>query len=254
MALLSYLDGVVYPANGEILQERLLQLTPDDIVQYFKFKAYRSANPGPNGIPCDDKGYRGRWKIKKRKYSALVVDPGCTGERIESTVATNITAVYGPELGRLFGRALLWLACSQETTVLMPTEMRNRIKGGYLEERATLDPGTNPVAKKLVHVSGRDAQVYMEILDTNQTGEQQAPEQGTVAQGTTARLSNTQASDGKSAQTIIDLQTSVESVKGVQHTHTQIINRLVHKIDTNPINMLQRNANPASRAAAAAPP
>eukprot|EP00977_Amphora_coffeiformis_P002634 scaffold505_cov179-Amphora_coffeaeformis.AAC.3 len=51
MALLSYLDGVVYPANEEVLQERLLQLTLDNIVQYFKFKVYGSANPGPNDNP-----------------------------------------------------------------------------------------------------------------------------------------------------------------------------------------------------------
>eukprot|EP00977_Amphora_coffeiformis_P002633 scaffold505_cov179-Amphora_coffeaeformis.AAC.2 len=131
----------------------------------------------------DEKDYHGQWKSRTHAKVAqvlriggvcayVVVDPGCTGEWIESAVAPNITAVYGPELGRLFGRALLWLACSQETAVSMPTKMRDRIKGGYLEERATLDPGTNPVAKKLVHISGRDAQAFMEILDTNQTGEQ----------------------------------------------------------------------------------
>eukprot|EP00977_Amphora_coffeiformis_P018547 scaffold6568_cov173-Amphora_coffeaeformis.AAC.1 len=223
-------------------------------------RKYSSTWVRSNGIPRDDKDYCGRWK------SRTCGGPGLyhTGEWIESAVAPNITAVYGPELGRLFGRALLWLACSQDTTVSMPTEMRDCIKRGYLEECATLDPGTNPVAKKLVHVSGRDAQVFMEILDTNQTGEQQAPEQGTVAQNSAARLSNTQASDGlllsilsqgnQLHRSIIDLQTSVESVKGTQRTHTQIINCLVPKIDTNPINMLQRNANPASRAAAAAPP
>eukprot|EP00977_Amphora_coffeiformis_P022085 scaffold10394_cov173-Amphora_coffeaeformis.AAC.3 len=51
MVLLSYLDGVAYPANGEILQECLLQLKPDDIVKYFKFKAYGSANLGHTGSP-----------------------------------------------------------------------------------------------------------------------------------------------------------------------------------------------------------
>ena len=52
-ALLSYLDGVVYTPEIEITEERLMQLTPQDIVRYFNFRAYGTATPTETDRPTE---------------------------------------------------------------------------------------------------------------------------------------------------------------------------------------------------------
>ena len=52
-ALFSYLDGIVYAPDHEIPQERLLQLTPDDIVRFFNYRAYGTAAPTETDRPTE---------------------------------------------------------------------------------------------------------------------------------------------------------------------------------------------------------
>ena len=68
---------------------------------------------------------------------------------------------YGPTLGKLLGRVILWLAYS-ENAGFLPDEMVERIKASY-EDRRTIPDEQNPIKQVEQHVSGRNAQVFIDV-------------------------------------------------------------------------------------------
>ena len=50
---LSHLDAIEYTQETEITQERLVQLTPADIVRYFNFRAYGTERPTEGDRPME---------------------------------------------------------------------------------------------------------------------------------------------------------------------------------------------------------
>ena len=50
---MSFLDGTQYERDHEFTQERLLQLTPCDIEQWMKKKAYGTPDPGNDATPTE---------------------------------------------------------------------------------------------------------------------------------------------------------------------------------------------------------
>ena len=103
-----------------------------------------------NGVAKDDKDHRGRWKRKRvsdtydniqldyidAKVASvlcpsgvcayIVDDPACTGDWIVSNVTPSIGQVFGRQLVIVFGKAILWLACSEHKE-LIPVAMCERI-------------------------------------------------------------------------------------------------------------------------------
>ena len=149
-------------------------------------RKYASTWTRSNGISKDDKDHRGRWKSKRisdgyddvqldwidAKVAQVlcpggvcayeVVDPGCTNEWISAHVMPHIAVVFGNGLAILFGKAILWLAFSAHYD-LMPQDMRNRIVTAYESVRTT-EGAAQPVKKRLVTVTGHEAQVFMEVV------------------------------------------------------------------------------------------
>ena len=142
------------------------------------------------GICKDDKDYRGRWKSRKRisdDYDDIQLDwvdakvavelcvggvchyriaePSINNQWITEHVTPNITQVYGPQVGAIFGRALMWLCFDDTRNRIQVTHaMWMQITQAY-EPTATLQDGANPIAKVLQVVNGRDAQVFMDSVE-----------------------------------------------------------------------------------------
>jgi hypothetical protein len=71
----------------------------------------------------------------------------------------------------VFGRALIWLAFSEESAIL-PPGIKTRIVDHYIHLPNKLPDGINPVKRKLLVVSGQDNEVHLtELLDDNGDGD-----------------------------------------------------------------------------------
>ena len=93
-----------------------------------------------------------------------IAEPSINNAWVTEHVTPNITQVYGPQVGAIFGRALLWL-CFDDTRnrIEVPHAMWIQITQAH-EVISTLQDGTNPIAKVLQVVNGRDAQVFMDSV------------------------------------------------------------------------------------------
>ena len=82
---------------------------------------------------------------------------GINDEWICDTVCPNITRIYGKQVGKVLGRALLWSVFDMEQTNVVPNFMVNRIKEEYkkvITEEKQIADGENPIAKVPLYVSG----------------------------------------------------------------------------------------------------
>ena len=241
------------------------------------------------GISKDDKDYRGRWKSRKRisdDYDDIQLDwvdakvavelcvggvchyriaePSINNNWITANVTPNITEVYGPHVGAIFGRALLWLCFDDARNRLqMPHGLWSRIVQAY-EPIATLRDGANPIAKVLQVVNGRDAQVFMdsvEPMDVDGQNSQNNAQNTQVDHGapwvvtpTTRRptgnsdavMMSVLAGQQRSIGAINNLQASFEALKVEVRSQGSSLRRLGQRIDRNPVNLI-RNANAQAR-------
>ena len=236
-----------------------------------------------NGINKEDKDHQGRWQdcrvsktyddiqldwIDARVAAVLcpggvanytVVDEACTRQWIADNVTPNIRDVFGNDLAYLFGKALLWLAFQDDLIEWIPANMRHSIKAVY----ATVGNMPNgPVRKRLVAVTGSDAQVYMEEIGIPQ--EEQDP--GT---NNTAPISHThQAADGlqqhdnlnggNNRQLLLSLMAQTNGLKRqiteqnntIELLRSSVVNlrrtqtRFIRRYEYNPVVQLQRAARP----------
>ena len=240
------------------------------------------------GISKDDRDTRGRWKGRKRVSDVyddvqldyvdarvaatlspggvchyVIADPGVTSEWIAETVTPQINAVFGTALAVLFGKAILWLAFSPHQEH-MPPDMRERIQQAYLNDRATLPEGENPIRRHLVTVTGNDTQVFMEDVppqdgtvaedEQGDHGNQAAPVHPVVGVSASGFASDTNQQlllsvisqiQGLKA-TCTEQTNALEIMRGTLRRHDKTVSHLARKIDNNPLNLLRRaaNANP----------
>lgn len=243
-------------------------------------RKYASTWVRSNGIGKDDKDYRGRWKSTTRisdgyddvqldfpdaKVAAvlcpggvcnyIVRDPACTSEWVSTNVTPNINSVFGQQLSYLFGRALLWFAYSPHAT-FMPQEMLTRIRTTY-EAVRTLPQGLNPVEKVLISVTGNEAVVYMEEIEieanlpapqtpaavvTPTATPTATPTQQNNVNGQPNRqlLLSLMGSMNSLRRSFVEQTNSLESLKSNVRQQDRTMKRLVRKIDSEPLHMLQR--------------
>ena len=240
-----------------------------------------------NGICKDDKDYRGRWKSRKQisdDYDDIQLDwvdakvavelcmggvchyriaePSINNNWITEHVTPNITQVYGPHVGAIFGRAIMWL-CYDDTQnrIEVPHTMWTRITQAY-EPRATMRDGANPIAKVLQVVNGHDAQVFMDSVEEidvdgpNTQVNHGAPAPRVVTPTSVAARRQSGMSDGvmmsvlagqqRAMGAINNLQASFEGLKMEVRSHGSCLRRVTQRIDRNPVNMI-RNVNAQER-------
>ena len=176
----------------------------------------------------------------------------------------NITQVYGPQVGAIFGRALLWL-CFDDTRnrIEVPHAMWIRITQAH-EAISTLRDGANPIAKVLQVVNGRDAQVFMDsVQDIDVDGQNmQNQENRQVDHGlprvvtpparrptgnAEAVMMSVLAGQQRAMGAINNLQASFEDLKAEVRSHGSSIRRVSQRIDRNPVNMIRRANNEVRR-------
>ena len=283
--------SILKPILREMGHEDVDLFHEDGPLGSHSIRKYASTWVRSNGISKDDKDYRGRWK--HRRVSDIyddtqldwidakvaqelciggvchykVVDDGVTGDWICQNISPNITAVYGPQLGKLFGRALLWIAYSDRSH-LLPPAMLDRIKTAYNEVSTTPD-NEPPVVKVLQHVSGREAQVFVQDVEANpQDPEDVAANPGLAANppmhrvhgggnhfyDLPAMLNTLLAQGNRHQRSLTDLQGSFERMKITQQRTNTTLNGLVNRIDRNPVNMIRRQATQQQRRNQAQPP
>lgn len=227
-----------------------------------------------NGVTKDDKEYRGRWKRRRVSddYDDIqldsvdanvakilcvggvchyrVADPACTNSFITTNVTPNITAVYGEGLGVLLGRAILWFVYT-ENADYVPPEMVQRIKTAY-EETRTLPDDQNPVQRVEQVVSGANAQVFMESMGLEEPNDASTP--ATNDHGTAPARRNTYRHHDSALlcaiitqghqhqQAMNGLNERIDGMSSQLHKHGTIIQRMAHRVDSNPVNMMRRAA------------
>ena len=222
-----------------------------------------------NGISKDDKDYRGRWKSKRMsdRYDDIqldwidakvaqvlcpggvasyhVIDPAVTREFICQFVTPNIAEVFGIELAFLFGKAILWLAYSEHKELLLP-QWLDRITTAY-EDTRTIEDDAKPIEKRLVIVTGQEAQVFMEevvVQNNNQDGTAPTPTtQERNDQATIALTSQVVAL----RQSVLAQSNTIENLRGTIVQQGRSINALVRRMDANPVNMMRNAAAPNNR-------
>jgi hypothetical protein len=225
-----------------------------------------------NGASKDNKDHRGGWKslrildghddVQLDWIDAMVgqvlcpggacrcevVDPVCTQDWIVANVTPSVAAVFGRALACLCGKALLWLAFDEAGVGWMPATMRDNMR------TACVAVGTpqNPVRKRLVVVTGNDAQVCMEdVEEQNNNGNEDNNGPMAVAQG---RVNDGPNLNGNTRQVPLAMMTginalrravmeqnnAVELMKGSISNLRRTNMRLIQKIDSNPLHMPQR--------------
>ena len=122
------------------------------------------------GVCEDDKDHRGRWKSTCRtcdghndvqsdlvdaKVAAMlcpggvccheVVDPSCASKWMADNATPNIKEVFSMQLTVLFGKVMLWLACSPNNGLLLSAKLQ-AIQDAHCN-CATFLAGSNPVQK-----------------------------------------------------------------------------------------------------------
>lgn len=194
----------------------------------------------------------------------VIRDPACTPEWVSANVTPAINAVFGQQMAYLFGKALLWLAFSPQQNH-MPQELRTRIHMAFNVVRTLPEGTTNPIEKVLVAVTGHEAIVYMEDINISHDHQpppgpnappapQAGPPHVVTPTGTPTRVDNVNGQPNRQLllsvmssvnslrRSIIEQGNSLESVRNTMKQHDRTMKRLVQKIDSNPIQMLQRAA------------
>ena len=151
------------------------------------------------GHPVDHKDYRGRWRGKNsnrvssvyeyvekpfvdaKVCSTLCIGGACTyvlkepvtDAFVTTHVTPNITRCFGPVIGLLLGKALLWGIFDHEWSQFLPQGLKDNVKNAYMHlyPENPLPEGANPVEKKLLVVSGHEGQVV--LTEVNHPGENQ---------------------------------------------------------------------------------
>lgn len=90
---------------------------------------------------------------------------------MREVVVPNIVASQGisNRVADVLALPLLWAAIEPEMESRMPETTRNRVRDAYALIR-TLDQGVNPVRKRFLIVSGRNAQVHITVAPGNDGG------------------------------------------------------------------------------------
>ena len=84
-----------------------------------------------------------------KEYSGINDDWVC------DKVCPNITRVYGKQVGKVLGRALLWSVYNKEQSKVLPGFLVSRIKEEYRKvPNKKLADGENPIAKVPLYVAG----------------------------------------------------------------------------------------------------
>jgi hypothetical protein len=83
--------------------------------------------------------------------------------------APRIREKYGENVALVFGRALIWLAFSEEAAIL-PPGIKTRIVDSYGQLPNKLADGINPVKRKILIVSGHDNEVQLTELHEDGEG------------------------------------------------------------------------------------
>jgi hypothetical protein len=159
-----------------------------------KFAATRSLR---SGATKDERDYRGRWKNRRvsdryddpelpypdAKVAGLLCPGGPCSYRIKSDspvtddwiaahVTTNISAsTYGRVLGKLLGKALLWIIFSDKRH-WVPEEIVKRVKTAYNQLLGD-ENGTNPIEKRLLVITGDNATLLINEVINMQVRAQQ---------------------------------------------------------------------------------
>lgn len=251
----------------------------DDNLGTHSIRKYASTRTRSNGISKDDKDHRGRWHRMRvsdhyddieldyvdAKVAAVlcpggvcnyvVVDPACTPEWIATNVCPNVRQVFGDTLSLLFGRAILWCAFSSVQD-LLPSDMLEQITTAYNQVR-TVANNRNPIEKRLVHVSGHEGTVFME--DFVEAEEDQGVQMGNASTGVQPQVprrvpavgggnsrdllvmmgSNLQAM----RRQITEQANTIDNLKATLRNTTKAVNRLINKVDANPLRAMQRAAD-----------
>lgn len=229
-----------------------------------------------NGVSKDDKDYRGRWKktgrvsdqyddiqldyVDARVASVLcpggpcyyvVEDAAISDEWIAEHVSPNINRVFGMQLAVLFGKALLWLAfMPADYEMTMPHDMRLRIHTAYAAIQTTED-GLNPVKRRLIVITGESATVYMNDVavdndDNNGNGigggTNIVGDIGTHSTHTEQLILSLQGQTNALRQTIAAQSHSIEMLRGALVDQRKSLRKVLMKIESQPIHMLQRAA------------
>jgi hypothetical protein len=142
------------------------------------------------GVSMDDKNTRGRWRaVARRSQSDNYDDPElpfvdtkvasvlcmggacsyvaheCITQQFTLQQSTpRIREKYGEHVALVMGRALIWLAFSEESA-LLPPGIKTRILENYAQLPNKLADGINPVKRKLLIVSGHDNEVQLTELN-----------------------------------------------------------------------------------------
>lgn len=281
--------GAIKRKVYNILRVILTALGMAGLIGSHSIRKFASTWVRSNGITKDDKDHRGRWKHKRvsdgyddiqldavdaKVASVLciggvcnyhVVDPACSCDWITTHVTPNINKVFGTPVAYVLGKALLWLAFSTEHT-LMPVDMKERIDAEYMRVR-TLNMGSNPVEKRLMSVTGEQAQVHIEevpMMDddenpqgppptppTNGAAAVVTPPHNHGAQNNVSGHSNRQlllsVMGGVSSlrRAITEQSNAIETMRGTINRQQRTLNSLVRKIDMNPLHRLQQQTQRA---------
>ena len=101
---------------------------------------------------------------------AYVVDPlsGVTDQWILDHVVPNLTKKVTPEVAKVLGRAVLFRVFDNSCGDAFPPHRCEQILKAYsdLGFRKQLVEGTNPIKRKPLVVSGHNAEVVMDCMDT----------------------------------------------------------------------------------------
>jgi hypothetical protein len=244
----------------------------DDKVGSHSIRKFSSTTARSNGISKDDKDHRGRWKNKRISdgyddvqldwidarvaqvlspggvCNYVVVDQVCTSDWICTNVTPHVKDVYGHSLAFLLGKAVLWLTYDESHGEWMPPQMRQSIRTAY-EAVRTIADDENPVCKRLVAVTGSDAQVYMEEVEAHEQdlqGGNNVPvnnvDNGGNVGGTRQLLLSLMSQVNSLRRAITEQNNTIELMRGNIANLRRTNTRLVQKISSNPLHQLQRAA------------
>jgi len=228
-----------------------------------------------NGVSKDDKDHRGRWRHKRisddyddvqldsvdATVAAILciggvchyvsVDDAVTGQWLAANVVPNIAAIFGIQVSKVLGKALLWLAYSDQKEWI-PPDMLESITQAY-EATRTIGDDEVPIVQRLVSVTGNANAVFMEDIvmqgpmAVNQplTGATEPHIQYNAGNpGSDHQLLLALMSTANSLRQSINEQTqSIEGLRSNVRRNEQTMNRLVRRVDNNPIRLMQRAAN-----------
>ena len=180
----------------------------------------------------------------------VIVDPAVTGDWLCDNVTPNIRDVFGSEVAKIFGKALLWVAYSEHKDILPPV-MLERISTAYCQ-RGTLREDEKPVCRKLVYVTGSKSAVYMQEAAESEEERGMGTGNGEDGQGipdlNLPRNNEQQllltivANQNNLQRGLLDQANGLNNVAGSVRRLERSLNHLVRRIDANPARMMQQEA------------